>query len=432
MQTENSKIALHRKNPLAIWQNAKERLSPLAWPLIEPTFTFSAEAIVYTIGSCFARNIEEHLDLLGCTIPTLAFAVPRDEWKGLRENGILNKYTPSSIYQDLSWVAGIYTRNGGFQPEDADIFRFDVSNGKVIDLQLAGFTPVSVERFYERRKQIYHMTASAFTADCVTMTLGLIETWMHKGMYVQQPPASRELLKFANDFQFVVLDYETSYKMIHNSVSLLQKLNPEVKVLITTSPVPMERTFTTDDVIIANMTSKSTLRTVAKKIAEAFEGVDYFPSYEAVVMSPLVATFDEDFIHVKDEFVGKIVSTLIANYFPETSELAKIIQACAAQLGAPNPSVEAFEALRWADPQLDSLSLSQLTIFLRVAWRLRDRNLAREISEAILVQNARPHTTLRAIAHIWPRLGMQAEARLFASDVLAKDPSNSLAQSLME
>ena len=48
-----------------------------------------------------------------------------------------------------------------------------------------------------------------------------------------------------------------------------------------------KRTFTDHDVITANMYSKSVLRTVAGGVAAANRNVDYFPSYESVMLTPL-------------------------------------------------------------------------------------------------------------------------------------------------
>ncbi len=42
-----------------------ERLRPLARPEARPRFTFAPDAKVFTIGSCFARNVERALLSVG-------------------------------------------------------------------------------------------------------------------------------------------------------------------------------------------------------------------------------------------------------------------------------------------------------------------------------------------------------------------------------
>ena len=57
---------------------------------------------MFTIGSCFARNIEEYLLRLGLIVPTMSFSAPRSELPSAeRETGLLNKYTPDSIAVEL-------------------------------------------------------------------------------------------------------------------------------------------------------------------------------------------------------------------------------------------------------------------------------------------------------------------------------------------
>ncbi len=59
------------------WGDALVRLLTEAWPRINPSFQISSGATIFTIGSCFARNIEDHLKLLGYSVPTLDYRAPR-------------------------------------------------------------------------------------------------------------------------------------------------------------------------------------------------------------------------------------------------------------------------------------------------------------------------------------------------------------------
>ncbi len=69
-----------QRNKYATWKKAKDRLIDEVWPILTPSFQLRPRTKVFTIGSCFARNIEEHLHRLGFRIPMLDFRVPQEEW----------------------------------------------------------------------------------------------------------------------------------------------------------------------------------------------------------------------------------------------------------------------------------------------------------------------------------------------------------------
>jgi hypothetical protein len=69
-----------------------------------------------------------------------------------------------------------------------------------------------------------------------------------------------------------------------------------------------------EDVIVANTMSKSTLRYVAGTLAEKYEYVDYFPSFEIIMNSPREITWEPDHAHVKAEAVSFVVKTFIGHY----------------------------------------------------------------------------------------------------------------------
>jgi tetratricopeptide (TPR) repeat protein len=317
----------HRKSGIGSWYGARERLFDEAWPVVRPTFNLARGATIFTIGSCFARNIEEHVHRLGYRVPTLDFAVPKEEWRGPRPNGILNKYTPPSIYQEIAWVRTIMERDGQVTEEDCKPHMFPVSGGRCIDLGLCGFLPVTRERFLERRRQMYDVARKVFESDCVVITLGLIEAWFdtETGLYIQETPVSREFDGRQGRFRFERLGYAESVGFVQRALDSIREVNPRALFLITTSPVPLARTFTKDDVITANMYSKSLLRTVAGSICANNPGVDYFPSYENVMLTRRWDIWEDDLSHVRDAFVAKIVLRLTETYFSSAAEARRTV-----------------------------------------------------------------------------------------------------------
>lgn len=313
-----------KRKRYSTWRKATDRIINQVWPEITPSFQIHPGAKIFTIGSCFARNIEEHLYRLGFRIPTLDFRVPREEWAA-RANGILNKYTPAAIFQEIEWARNILLKGGKVTESDSAPFLYECAEGACIDTNLGGFVPVTRERFFERRSQVYNTFKEAFNADYVVMTLGLVEAWFDRemGLYIQDPPTGKNFAVNRERFGFRTLTYVECRELIQSAIDAIRGVNAEVKFLITTSPVPLSRTFTDKDVITANTYSKSLLRTVAGDIANSNQRVDYFPSYESVMLTKSWEIWAPDLVHVTDAFVGKIVARLTNTYCTGLEESKK-------------------------------------------------------------------------------------------------------------
>jgi tetratricopeptide (TPR) repeat protein len=292
------------------------RLEPQANVIIQPRFPIALTDVVFTIGSCFARNIEEYLGRLGMTVPTLDFAVPPTEMSG-RPSAILNKYTVPSVRQEVERAARVI---GTTSPQDRDKILsetlLDVGDGKVIDMELVGLDAVTRERGLQRRREVHDLFAKAFDSEVVTITFGLIEAWYDNETqrYIQETPPPALVKRFPDRFSFVMLGLDTCLEHARRTISLLNGLGGPKKIIITTSPVPLGRTFSGIDILMANTLAKACLRTMCHMLWNEFDNVDYFPSYEMVVLSKDPEIWQDDLIHVSDHFVGKIVTTLISNY----------------------------------------------------------------------------------------------------------------------
>ena len=348
-KTVNYSVALDpKRNKYSTWKAAKDRMLDEVWPALAPSFQLSPGAKIFTIGSCFARNIEQHLQRLGFKIPTLDFIVPRDEWKG-PPNCFLNKYTPPAIFQEIDWARNIFLKGGTITEADSTAFLYECDEGSCIDTNLLEFIPVTRERFFQRRSQLYEMFKEIFNADCVVITLGLIEAWFdhEKAAYIQQAPTKKDFVKSGARFGFEVLSYQKCRTYIQDSIDAIRDINKDAKFLITTSPVPLGRTFTDDDVIVANTYSKSVLRAVAGDIAASNQNVDYFPSYESVVLTKNGNVWNTDLRHVSDLFIGKVITRLMETYCSAISDADRLFQRSHMNLKAEDP-VAALELARQA------------------------------------------------------------------------------------
>ena len=102
----NQALKRSARNQQSKWpdSNAENRLEPECWPALNPKFQLTRGSRIFTIGSCFARHIEQYLHQFGFHLPTIRYLETLD---GVGSE-ILNKYTPPSIYQDLAWTKKKY------------------------------------------------------------------------------------------------------------------------------------------------------------------------------------------------------------------------------------------------------------------------------------------------------------------------------------
>ena len=304
-----------KAHPEARWSNVAEGFSGEVWPRLDPSFRIRPGDTVFTIGSCFARNIERYLVDAGCRVPMQELWLPPEEWHG-GANAAMNKFHPPAFRQCLEWTARIFDRGDGVGWSDCEPLAFDFGDDRWFDLDMAPTPPVSRARFIERRQHIYEVFATAFSAECLMITPGLIEAWRDRtsGLYIHEPPTQKVMAAQRERWEFEILSYEQCLADLLAAIDAVRARNPGVKVLITTSPVPMSATFSGKDVRIANAYSKSVLRAVCGAASALRPLVDYFPSYEAATLSAPDRVWETDRIHVAGSFVGKIVSHLLDHY----------------------------------------------------------------------------------------------------------------------
>lgn len=322
-------------NPMGRWPS--EAPEGGVWPRPTTSFQLRAADTIFTIGSCFARNIEDHLARLGCKVPMLDFRLPPEEWHG-PANGALNKFAPPAFRQAIAWTAAIYDRDGQVRWPDCAPFAIDCGDDAWFDIELAAATPVSRARFVKRRQHIYDIFSQVFAADCLMMTPGLVEAWRDTttGHYLFGGPKTREMIGLARAGRLVFerLAYPQCFEDMAASIDMVRARNPKAKVVLTTSPVPLAATFTDDDIRVANSYSKSVLRAVCGAMTAERPQVDYFPSFESAMMSPDAEVWDPDRIHVRIAFVGQIVARLLDAYFPDVDRFARLYQQAATDLAA--------------------------------------------------------------------------------------------------
>lgn len=154
---------------------------------------------------------------------------------------------------------------------------------------------------------------TAEEAEVFVMTLGLHEVWYFRndGSYLSRVPWKLAPALLGRR----VLSVEDNVAELERLHSVWTRCNPNIRFLVTVSPVPLMKTFRSAEmnVVVANCHSKATLRCAAVEFAHRHDNVTYFPAYEAVMYgSP--NPFEEDGRHVTEEAVGRVMRMFRENF----------------------------------------------------------------------------------------------------------------------
>jgi GSCFA family len=264
----------------------------------KPKFTLSSSMKIFTLGSCFARNVEVALMAKGFDVCTRTGDFPYP-------HGGLNRYNTPVMLHELELAIG----EKQFQP------------ASIVELP-RGFADLTshdafatFDKVVEYRAKTTGVFARIKEADAVIITAGLAEVWYDKlyGQFINIAPSQASLHE-PDRFQFSILGFQPNLDALRKLINLVHKISPNSKVLLTVSPVPLNATFINRDVLISNAYSKSCLRTAVEEIYWEFDFVDYFPSYELVTLSSPELVWERDRRHVRADFVNKIMDVFIREY----------------------------------------------------------------------------------------------------------------------
>lgn len=281
----------------------------MLFPSVKPSFELQAGQRIFTIGSCFARNVEDFLT--DFDVPTRRFSVPKSEWAS-RPNGLLNEYNAGTIGQRMTWaIEGRATADMPgtlVGPED-----------DTQDLLLPTAPGVDRTRALERRREIDAVYAELPGSRAITITLGLTECWYDSetATFLNRMPPAAMLRRDGGRYRFCNLEFDECVAHLEKAMGAVLG-DRDRHIILTVSPVPLQTTFTGQDCVTANARSKAVLRAVADRLCKTFAGrADYFPSYE-IALSGGLRAFCDDNVHVRVPVVRRIVDHLFATYLPDT------------------------------------------------------------------------------------------------------------------
>ncbi|SFU02750.1 GSCFA family protein [Pseudovibrio denitrificans] len=315
-------IEVRKSNPAAGWPNrgSANRFEPIARPRIEASFKLEPRSRIFTVGSCFARNVERNLEQEGFRLPAKEL-LKQPEFAGVQVR-VLNSYGTPSIFNEFSWALD------PLNPYDYGKNICKVGEGRYVDLHIAsGTRPCARSTVEARRRAVTEMYRTVTTSHTVIITLGLSEVWYDtvSSNYLNVTPLPVLLRTEPERFQLHVLSHNELLSYLVRTIELLN-LHCEAtpNILISVSPVPLGQTHRQLDVAVANTYSKSVLRAVAEEAVCSFDNVFYFPSFEAVTLTDRKLAWHDDQIHVTDRLVEEQVSRMIDTFMRrETDNLTR-------------------------------------------------------------------------------------------------------------
>ncbi len=288
-------------------------------PVVRGAYRLTPEHKVATMGSCFAQNLSRHLQRSGLTYfvaetaePSVAPAEATARQFGVYSARYGNVYTVAQAVQLFQRVYGTFT------PAEGPWVRHD---GRLVDpfrplVEPDGFG--SEADLVAARDEHLAATRRVFEeADVLVFTMGLTEAWRSQvdGAVVPAAPGSAGTPTGDATYEFVNYSVDEVRSGLAELCELVRSVNPDVRILLTVSPVPLIATFEDRHVLVSTVASKSILRVAAGDVSGSLDFVDYFPSYEIIAS----ATSDRDYFapdrrEVSELGVAHVMRTFSAHY----------------------------------------------------------------------------------------------------------------------
>lgn len=271
----------------AFWSHSITRVEPKnVDPIVQAPFSISKETRISTAGSCFAQHIARHLIASGFNY-LITEPAPSILGPDIAEEYGYGNFTArfGNIYTSRQLVQLFDRAYNEFSPLDN---AWEHTDGTYIDPYRPQLTPggyQSIEELRLDRETHFQSVRSMFEkSDVFVFTLGLTEMWIDNRDGAAYPvcPGTSGGCFDTSKHSFVNLDYEDVVSDMRMFIERIRNVNPDIKVLLTVSPVPLVATATDQHVLAATTLSKSVLRAAADRVTRDFSDVSYFPSYEII------------------------------------------------------------------------------------------------------------------------------------------------------
>jgi len=240
---------------------------------------------VFTMGSCFARNIGRTFRDLGYEVFVWEFA---DDINSTFANAAL-----------MRWLDGKTTDDMGK--------RIEAFLGPKVD-----------------RKKLEDAIAES---DLFVLTLGVAPVFFDRatGDFVMPQGTALNTRALAELYEFRTTSVEDNLNNMIEIYHAIRRRNTKAKIFVTVSPVPLRVTFEMPSALMADCVSKSTLRVTANELVrKGLPDLHYWPAFDIIRwlsghVGPFFGTDDDYSIHISEKLILDITG-LFVETFAEPSE----------------------------------------------------------------------------------------------------------------
>lgn len=311
------------------WENEPGIVRPALFdPVSPPPFSIARDEPIVTAGSCFAQHVARHLRArrFNHLVTEPAHPVFDHELAQRFNYGVFsarygNIYTTRQLRQTLLRAYGV------FDPIETSWPRGDT--GRVIDpfrpqIQPDGFVS-EAELLADRDVHLAAIRSAVEQAAVFVFTLGLTETWADRrdGAIFPLAPGVAGGAYDAEIFEFSNFGVDETTEDLVFALGFLRERNPDVKIILTVSPVPLNATMEDRHVFVSTTWSKAVLRIAAENACQALDRTVYFPSYE-IITSPHARGiyYGDDRREVTDRGVRHVMRLFLQHFADAESQAA--------------------------------------------------------------------------------------------------------------
>jgi hypothetical protein len=271
----------------------------------EPLVT--KETKIATLGSCFAQHVSSYLDVNGYSVMRLE---PESASEFAANYG--NIYTARQARQLLAESLGMK------KPKNIGWIDQDGKWRDSIRVNAPGIQFQTEDELLEARQKHLAQVRRVFTeSDVIVFTLGLTEAWVNitdETVYLVAPGVIAG--KYDPDvFTFKNFNVKEVVEDLIVFARQISDINPNAKIILTVSPVPLVATYEKRHVIISSIYSKSVLRVAVEEALEHVTNLRYFHSYELITNQTTQSRFFEnDFRGIKKSGVQYVMRNFVKTF----------------------------------------------------------------------------------------------------------------------
>lgn len=306
--------------PSAYWRRGVAGVAATALdPVTAVRFRLDRQTRIATAGSCFAQHIARHIRTGG---GTCLITEPGHPLLGAARLAAFNYGTFTARFGNIyttRHLRQLLERAYGLRQAEDDIWQDE--DGRFIDpfrpfIQPGGFHSRAE---YDADRHVHYAAVRRMveTADVFVFTLGLTEAWENTsdGMVYAVCPGCGAGRHVTGQSRFHNFTLPEVHEDLVSAITFMRARNPQLKVLLTVSPVPLIATFSGQHVLAATTYSKSVLRVAAQMVVDADPGVDYFPSFEIITGGfNRGAYYAADLREIDDSGVSHAMRVFFDNY----------------------------------------------------------------------------------------------------------------------